>query len=57
MSGKSKLNRVTKNIRVVAMPSKKVETPILDENGQPKLDKDGVVLTEKKQLYRIKELK
>jgi len=56
MSGQKKLNRVTKHNRVVALPSKKVEKPILDRDGKNILDKDGVPQTETVQLYKIKKL-
>ena len=56
MSGQKKLNRVTKHNRVVALPSKKVERPILDREGKNVLDKDGVPQTETVQLYKIKKL-
>jgi ABC-type Fe3+-hydroxamate transport system substrate-binding protein len=56
MSGQKKLLKAVKNNRVVAMPSKKVERPILDREGNPILDKDGVVQTETVQLYKIKKM-
>jgi hypothetical protein len=56
MSGQKKLDRVTRHNRVVAMPSKKVERVMTDENGHPILNKDGVAQTETVQLYKIKEL-
>jgi hypothetical protein len=57
MSGQKKLNKLTKLNRVVAMPSKKVERPILDREGNKVLDKDGNVQTETIQLYKIKDLR
>lgn len=48
MSGQKKLNRVTKNIRVAAMPSKVRKDYALDENGQ---------IMKETQLYRVKQLK
>lgn len=57
MSGQKKLNRATKNIRVVAMPSKKKEVSVLDGNGQNVLDKDGKPMVETIQLYKIKKMK
>lgn len=57
MSGQKKLNKLTKLNRVVAMPSKKVERPILDREGNKVLDKDGNVQTETVQLYKIKDLR
>lgn len=56
MSGQKKLNKLTKNLRVVAMPSKKVERPILDRDGNNVVDKDGVAQTETVQLYKIKKM-
>ena len=56
MSGKKKLERATKHNRVVALPSKKVERPLTDENGHVVLDKDGRAQTETVQLYKIKKL-
>jgi hypothetical protein len=57
MSGQKKLLKAVKNNRVVALPSKKVERPILDREGNQVLDKDGVVQTETIQLYKIKKMK
>ena len=57
MSGQKKLLKAVKNNRVVALPSKKVERPILDREGSQVLDKDGVVQTETIQLYKIKKMK
>ena len=56
MSGQKKLNRVTKHIRVVAMPTKKVERELTDVNGNPILDKNGEPQIEQVQLYKIKHL-
>ena len=56
MSGQKKLNRAIRNNRVVAMPSKKKEIPILDRDGQNVLDKDGKPQVETIQLYKIKKL-
>lgn len=56
MSGQKRLMKAIKNNRVVAMPSKKVERPILDREGNPILDKDGIVQTENVQLYKIKKM-
>jgi hypothetical protein len=56
MSGQKKLERATRSNRVVAMPSKKVERPILDREGNQVL-KDGVVQTETIQLYKVKKMK
>jgi len=57
MSGQKRLNKAIRNNRVVAMPSKTIERPILDREGNKVLDKDGKVQTEKVQLYKVKELK
>ena len=57
MSGQKKLNKATRNIRVVAMPSKKKERPILDREGNKVLDKDGNVQTETIQLYKVKPMR
>ena len=57
MSGQKRLNRAIRNNRVVAMPSKKKEVPILDRDGQNVLDKDGKPQVETIQLYKIKKLK
>ena len=56
MSGQKKLLKAVKNNRVVAMPSKKVERPILNREGNKVLDKDGNVQTETVQLYKIKKM-
>lgn len=56
MSGQKRLMKAIKNNRVVAMPSKKVERPILDREGNPILDKDGIAQTETVQLYKIKKM-
>lgn len=56
MSGQKRLNKAIRNNRVVALPSKKIERPILDREGNQILDKDGVVQTETVQLYKIKKL-
>lgn len=56
MSGQKKLLKAVKNNRVVAMPSKKIERPLLDREGNQILDKDGVVQTETVQLYKIKKM-
>lgn len=49
MSGRKKLDRATRNNRVVAIPSRKAEREVLDKNGK--------VTTEEVQLYRIKPLR
>lgn len=57
MSGQKKLNRATRNIRVVAFPSKKVERAALDANGNVVRDKNGSAVVESVQLYRIKKMR
>jgi hypothetical protein len=58
MSGQKKLNRVTKNIRVVAMPSKKRKDYAYDENGQIMRDpKTNEPLMKEVQLYKIKKMR
>jgi len=57
MSGQQKLNRATRHNRVVAIPSKKVERVLTDDNGHVVRDKDGKAQTETVQLYKIKKLK
>lgn len=56
MSGQKKLNRAIRNNRVVAMPSRKIERVVTDENGHSVLDKDGNAQMETVQLYKIKKL-
>jgi hypothetical protein len=57
MSGQKKLDRVTKHIRVVAMPSKKRTDYAYDENGQIMKDpKTGEPIMKEVQLYKIKNL-
>ena len=58
MSGQKKLNRVTRNNRVVALPSKKVTDYAYDENGKVMTDpKTGEPIMREVQLYKIKKLK
>jgi hypothetical protein len=58
MSGQKRLNRVTKNNRVVAIPSKKEKDYALDENGQIMKDpKTGEPIIKEVQLYKIKKMK
>jgi hypothetical protein len=58
MSGQKKLNRVTKNIRVVAMPSKKRKDYAYDENGQIMRDpKTNEPIMKEVQLYKIKKMR
>lgn len=56
MSGQKKLDRVTKHIRVAAIPSKNVDRELTDANGNAILDKNGEPQVEKVQLYKIKKL-
>lgn len=57
MSGKKKLERAIRNNRVVALPSKKIEREAIDANGQTIVDKNGDVVTETVQLYKIKKMR
>ena len=58
MSGQKQLNRVCKNNRCVAIPSKKRKDYALDENGQIKRDpKTGEPLTKETQLYNIYKMR
>lgn len=57
MSGKKKLERAVRNNRVVALPSKKIEREAIDANGQTIVDKNGEVVTETIQLYKIKKMR
>ncbi len=57
MSGKNKLERAIRNNRVVALPSKKIEREAIDANGQTIVDKNGDVVTETIQLYKIKKMR
>lgn len=57
MSGKNKLERAVRNNRVVALPSKKIEREAIDANGQTIVDKNGEVVTETIQLYKIKKMR
>ena len=57
MSGQKQLERVCRNHRCVAMPSKKRKDYVLDENGRFKYDpKTGVPLMKETQLYNIYKL-
>lgn len=57
MSGK-KLEKVCRNNRVVAVPSKKRTDYVLDENGQQMYDKKtGEPLTKQTQLYNIVKMR
>jgi hypothetical protein len=57
MSAQKKLRNATKNIRVVAMPSRKKEIPIKDSNGEQMKDKNGEPIIESVQLYKIKPMR
>lgn len=57
MSGQKKLDRATRNNRVLAFPSKKVKRDVLDVNGEPILDKNGERVEESVQLYRIRPMR
>jgi hypothetical protein len=57
MSGQKRLNRAIRNNRVVALPSKKVERVVTDDNGNTILDKNGEAVYEQVQLYKIKKMK
>jgi hypothetical protein len=57
MSGKKKLERAVRNNRVVALPSKKIEREAIDANGHTIVDKNGDVVTETIQLYKIKKMR
>lgn len=57
MSGQKRLERAVRNNRVVAMPSRKKEVVKTDENGQPLKDKNGEVVVEKTQLYKIHKMR
>ena len=57
MSGQKKLDRATRNNRVVAIPSKKRRDYATDENGQIMKDpKTGEPIVKEIQLYKIKKL-
>lgn len=56
MSGQKKLERAVRNIRVAAIPSKKVKREVLDNNGKPMVDRKGTVVEDTVQLYRIKPI-
>jgi len=57
MSGQKRLEKAIRNIRVVAMPSRKKEVVKTDENGQPLKDKNGEVVVENTQLYNIHKMR
>lgn len=58
MSGQKKLEKATRNNRVVAIPSKKRKDYTYDENGQIVKDpKTGEPIIREVQLYKIKKLK
>ena len=49
MSGQKKLNKATRNIKVVAIPSKKKEVVTSDKNGKE--------VVENVQLYKIRPMR
>lgn len=57
MSGQKKLERATRNIRVLAIPSKKVSRDVIDKNGDQVYDKKGKPLSESVQLYKLRPMK
>lgn len=57
MSAQKKLRNATKNIRVVAMPSRKKEIPVKDSNGEQLKDKNGEQVIETIQLYKVKPMR
>lgn len=57
MSGRKKLERATRNNRVVAYPTKKVMRDVTDASGKPIIGKDGSVAREEVQLYRFRKMK
>ena len=57
MSGQKKLERATRNIKVLALPSKKVKREVLDANGNTLVDKKGNVVEDSVQLYKIRKIK
>lgn len=58
MSGQKRLNKATKNNRVVAIPSKKRKDYVTDENGQIMRDpKTNEPLVKETQLYKIKKMR
>lgn len=57
MSGQKSLNRATRNIRVMALPSKKVKREVIGADGQTMVDKKGNVVEETIQLYKIKPMR
>lgn len=57
MSGQKRLERATRNNRVVAMVGRKKEVVVKDSNGEPIKDKNGEVVVEKVQLYNIHKLR
>lgn len=58
MSGQKRFEKVYRNNRVVAVPSKKRTDYVLGENGQQMYDKKtGEPLTKQTQLYRIVKMR
>lgn len=57
MSGQQKLNRITRDKKVVAIPTRKKEVAARDMYGHAVTDKNGNEVTETVQLYRIKPIR
>ena len=56
MSGQKKLEKACRDKRVIAVPSRKKEVIATDNSGNPIRDKNGKVVTEQAQLYRLHRL-
>lgn len=56
MSGQKKLEKACRDKRVIAVPSRKKEVIATDNSGNPIRDKNGKVVTEQVQLYRLHRL-
>lgn len=57
MSAQKRLNKATRNNRVVAIPSKRIKRTATDTNGNVVLDKDGKAAEEEVQLYNIYKMR
>jgi len=57
MSAQKRLNKATRNNRVVAIPSKRIKRTATDTNGNVVLDKDGKAVEEEVQLYNIYKMR
>jgi ABC-type enterochelin transport system substrate-binding protein len=57
MSGQKRFKKSIANNKVVAMPSRKKEITIKDNNGNNVLDRNGEKVVENVQLYNIYKLK